>query len=175
MSSASLSTPLRSLPSVCAILLTADRPEFTKGAIDCFRSQSYANKHLLIWDSGKDPSSLTGAGCSSEIFTVYDDPAGRTIGELRNRANDFRSPYWSADIFVHFDSDDHSHADRISEQVRLLQATGAGCVGYNQMLFWKGSRREEAIAQQTTRAGGRAKHSPNSAWIGHRLLDGWIS
>jgi hypothetical protein len=37
----------------------------------------------------------------------------------------------------HWDDDDWSHPNRIAEQVALLQATEADCVGYNEMLFWR--------------------------------------
>ena len=40
------------------------------------------------------------------------------------------------EVFVHFDSDDLSHPNRIAEQVAFLQSSGADVVGYNQMLFW---------------------------------------
>lgn len=41
-------------PTVCAILLTCDRPELAAKAVECFRKQTYGNKTLLIWDSGGD-------------------------------------------------------------------------------------------------------------------------
>jgi hypothetical protein len=41
------------------------------------------------------------------------------------------------DILIHWDDDDWSHPNRIAEQVALLQASGADCVGYNEMLFWR--------------------------------------
>ena len=57
-----------------------------------------------------------------------------TIGALRNQANQYAA---LAEVFVHFDDDDYSHPNRIAEQVALLQASGADCVGYNEMLFWR--------------------------------------
>jgi len=52
---------------------------------------------------------------------------------MRNYANSLLT---DCDIVCHWDDDDWSHLNRIAEQVALLQATGADCVGYNEMLFW---------------------------------------
>jgi hypothetical protein len=57
-----------------------------------------------------------------------------SIGWLRNEAN---TSFPSVDIIAHFDDDDWSHPNRLTEQVALLQASGADAVGYNEMLFWR--------------------------------------
>ena len=71
----------------------------------------------MIYDNGKElawPQDLQ----KNEIYvTAVHDPK-ITIGELRNHANAFVS----TDIICHFDSDDWSHPNRMSEQVALLQA-----------------------------------------------------
>ena len=38
---------------------------------------------------------------------------------------------------MHWDDDDYSHPNRIAEQVALMQSSGADCVGYREMLFWR--------------------------------------
>jgi glycosyltransferase involved in cell wall biosynthesis len=127
-------------PTVCAILLTADRPEMTKRTIRCFVAQTYKNKRLLIYDSSKRVSENYSYGFNDMSVLHHLVPPGRTIGALRNEANnaacELDVPY-KPDIIVHFDSDDWSHPNRINEQVALLQASGADCVGYNEMLFWR--------------------------------------
>ncbi len=98
-------------PDVAAIMLCNGRPEMVRRAIRSFESQSYENKRLIVFENTGD----------------------RSIGRLRNEANALAG---NADILVHFDSDDWSHPNRISEQVALLQSSGAECVGYHEMLFW---------------------------------------
>jgi glycosyltransferase involved in cell wall biosynthesis len=123
-------------PTVCCICLTADRPEMTNQAVQCFRAQTYPHAWLLVYNTGD--SDEIECGCNPECFHVKVACRGLTIGTLRNLANDFKSPYHQpSDIIVTWDSDDWSHPNRITEQVALLQASGADCVGYNEMLFWR--------------------------------------
>lgn len=145
-------------PTVCAVMLTRDRPELAAKAVECFRRQTYENKRLLIMNSGAasigfdDWAKLTAGG----IMELHrPEVNGFTIGALRNVAieateNLFlrripenvlmdQSPDWIP-IIVHWDDDDWSHPNRIAEQVALLQASGADVVGYNEMLFWREPR-----------------------------------
>ena len=128
--------PSKTEPSVCAICITADRPDMTAEAIQCFRAQDYANKRLLVYDTGAKPIHDLDIGDSEwPEWYAQRGPARATIGELRNLAATFPMAA-NADIIIHLDSDDYSHANRFSEQVALLQSSGADCVGYNEMLFW---------------------------------------
>lgn len=124
-------------PSACATLLTADRPEMTRQAIECFRAQTYENKRLLILDTGKSRNDahvyIGNHGQPENERLLWNPAAKETIGELRNLA----ASMTDADIIVTFDSDDWSHPNRIAEQVALLKSSGADVVGYNSMLFWR--------------------------------------
>lgn len=127
---------MKSEPTVCAILLTADRPELAKRAVECFRRQTYPAKRLLIWDSGPcDALAEEDDGEDGPVAWVPMMSAhGATIGQLRNDALSFWTEF---PIIVHFDDDDYSHPNRIAEQVALLQSSGADCAGYREMLFWR--------------------------------------
>ncbi len=105
-------------------------------AVQAFRSQTYQNKRLLIWDtSGVRPFAYSWDLPDNEHVT--EDVAEFTIGELRNRANGWEYGKERPDIFIHWDDDDWSHPNRIAEQVALLQASGKQGVGYRDMLFWR--------------------------------------
>lgn len=126
-------------PTVCAIMLTANRPEMARRAIECFRAQTYQAKWLFILDS-VDPSmkAVFGIGLIDHVWINRELYGGcETIGQLRNTAIREASECFSADILIHFDDDDWSHPNRIAEQVALLQSSGADVVGYNEMLFWR--------------------------------------
>lgn len=129
-------------PLVCAVMLTKDRPDMAKRAVECFRGQTYQNRILLVFDSGEEAVRL---GPLNE-FHVVASPVCRTmpIGTLRNMANaqgaSWASPLRRPEILIHFDDDDVSHPNRIAEQVALLQASGKQAVGYRDMLFWRDER-----------------------------------
>ena len=140
------------MPTVCAVMLTADRPEMAKRAVECFRAQTYPAKRLLILDSATHHATGLpwgeGNATSGDTTTVWTpDMNGKTVGELRNAAN-AESIGWGVwhltqrafvvpDILIHWDDDDYSHPERIAEQVALLQASNADAVGYREMLFWR--------------------------------------
>ena len=150
---------------VAAVMLTKDRGEMARQAVASFRAQTYdpASRMLLIFDTGDltwyDPRSdaeriaeqvaLLQSFFDTGDLTWYDPRSDAenehqigftnrnldwTIGQLRNEANSLTSRF---DVIVHWDSDDWSHPNRIAEQVALLQSSGADCVGYRQMLFWR--------------------------------------
>ena len=98
-------------PKVSCVMLICGRPELTARAIRCFEAQTYEPKELVQYHNSGD----------------------RPIGALRNAANALAT----GEVICHWDSDDYSHPNRIAEQVALLQASGAECVGYNEMLFWR--------------------------------------
>jgi hypothetical protein len=96
----------------CVMLMSPGREAFQHQAVRCFDSQTYTGGLRLL--------------------TLPADPA-RTIGAMRNYANSLLT---DCDIVCHWDDDDWSHPNRISEQVALLLATGDHAVGYNEVLFW---------------------------------------
>jgi glycosyltransferase involved in cell wall biosynthesis len=118
-------------PLVCAIMLTKDRTEMLRRAVQSFRAQTYPNKWLIVLDSGGNAGVERLTLGSVEIYTHL-EPA--SIGKLRNVAVELAR---AADIIVHVDDDDWSHPNRIAEQVAHLQASGADVVGYNELLFWR--------------------------------------
>lgn len=167
-------------PLACCIMLTKDRPEMAKRAVESFGRQTYQNKRLYIFDTGKIPCVAILPDGYPDFNIVYHrgQSHGASIGALRNLAN-----WWGcrsnssnppdADILIHFDDDDWSHPNRITEQVALLQASGKQCVGYRDMIFGK---------QATLDGAGLCTHcSANSAYYcaeeaGNCALDGqaWL-
>lgn len=142
-----------SVPLVAAVLLTADRQEFTRRAEYCFFAQSYKNSILLIVDSGEVLYEPQRSVFDKSQCHYRADP-GTNIGYLRNFANE-RASEIGAEIIMHFDSDDRSYPSRISEQVAALQALKGGpdsqraddgppvdLVGSREMMFWDSTKGE---------------------------------
>lgn len=114
-------------------MLTADRQRFTERAVRCFLSQTYADAHLLIYDTGERPyyHQLTRSGIG-RITVVYNPSArGHKIGALRNEGIDMVK----ADIIVHWDSDDWSAPERICYQHSTLQGENVAAHGFHNLLF----------------------------------------
>ena len=121
-------------------MLTRNRGAMAHQAIACFRAQTYSNKRLLILDSSEPADGTLPYGQVDATSVWMPDMCGKTVGELRNAANWCASGWGEAEIIIHLDSDDFSHPARFSEQVSLLRgSSGADCVGFNEMLFWRQS------------------------------------
>jgi len=123
-----------------------------------FHEQTYRNKRLLIYDTSEAPGFTKPE--DGEVWIYAPGDRGRTIGDLRNRANAHTDDVpWTTDIIAHWDSDDWSHPNRLAEQVALLcsgerelieigttfggerrrhagEWIGPDAVSYNEMLFW---------------------------------------
>ena len=164
-------------PTVCAVMLTAGRPEMARRAVEAFRAQMYPAKRLLILDSGPSRFDahvyIGNNGQPDNERLLWNPGAGEPVGQWRNIAA-LQSK--NVDILIHWDDDDYSHPNRIAEQVELLQSSGADAVGYNEMLFWreKVSRSEWHTHPDNCPCGtcgpGRrevatATYAPGEAWL----------
>lgn len=129
-------------PTVACVMLSRCRPEMVKRAWASYRKQTYADR----------------------VMVQYDNDGGKSIGALRNTANALTG----CDIICHWDSDDWSHPNRIAEQVALLQSSGAECVGYDEMLFWRDpTTGDKEIFARVARRAGMPESMPDwgEAWL----------
>ncbi len=135
-------------PLVCCICLTKDRPGYLKQAVECFKSQTYAEKHLVILDTGNPFVRMD--DIFAGLTTCRDHSiAGHSIGWLRNHC--LEKCQWPivpdrATIIAHWDDDDWSAPERLSDQVRhfrnnfegISDYSGPRCMitGYHDLLFY---------------------------------------
>lgn len=99
---------MSSEPLVSAIMPTLpERTVFRQQAIDCFESQTWPNKELVMLDE-----------------------AG-TVGAKRNRCISLSR----GEIIMHWDDDDWSAPGRMADQVNRLIVMDAEITGYHTMLF----------------------------------------
>jgi hypothetical protein len=107
-------------PLVCCIL-PYHRPEFVERARACFEAQIYKNKQLHEFNT---------------------EGLDWTIGEIRNwmilatisPAKNGLMP--TGTLFAHFDHDDWSASERLSEQVAFMQREQADIVGYSELAWY---------------------------------------
>lgn len=118
---------------VSAIMPTKGRQEFARMALDCFLSQDYPKKELVILDDIGEPS----FGATYILRVMSKNPNVRysriqdgTIPYKRNRC----CATANGEIITHFDSDDWSAPDRITDQVNRLGAYPM--TGYDSILFY---------------------------------------
>jgi hypothetical protein len=109
---------------------TADRRAFVPLAIEGFLEQDYPDRELVVLDDGDDPVD----------DLVPDDPRVRyrrlgrrtMLGAKRNLAVQGAR----GEVLLHWDDDDWYAPDRISRQVRALNAAGADVCGVSSLLFY---------------------------------------
>jgi glycosyltransferase involved in cell wall biosynthesis len=117
-------------PPVSCLMPTLDRRAFVPLAIEGFLGQDYPERELVILDDGDDPVA----------DLIPDDPRVRyerlerrtVLGAKRNLA----CQATRGEVLLHWDDDDWYAPDRISRQVRALDAAGADVCGVSSLLFY---------------------------------------
>lgn len=107
---------------------TRGRQAFAKQALDCFMSQTYPNKELVILDDSDEPSFPDGVDIPG---VRYYSGERRNIPTKRNLC----CGYAKDGIIMHFDSDDWSAPERMADQVNRMMESGKEFTGYHTMLF----------------------------------------
>jgi hypothetical protein len=106
-----------------------------KAALESFLAQDYVAKELIILDDADDPSfDFEQVGMPSVKYMRLFNRM--QIGYKRNQC----CRRAAGEIIVHFDSDDWSVPNRITDQVNVLLCSGKSVAGYHSMLFYDGNR-----------------------------------
>lgn len=116
-----------SRPFVTAICPTRNRRAWLPKAIKCFQAQTFPSKELLIVADGEQVADLIPADHRIRLIVLR---TPLSLGLKRN----FCCEQALGDVIVHFDDDDWSHPNRITEQVEALKGA-ARVVGYYSMYF----------------------------------------
>lgn len=113
-----------------AVLPTRGRAELARLAVDCFLSQTYHEKELVILDDFDTPSFPN--GITHPLIRYYQtENIIFNIPVKRNRVNALAK----GECIFHVDSDDWSAPNRMGDQVHRLEQTGLAVTGYHEMLF----------------------------------------
>lgn len=115
---------------------TRGRQEWAAQAVECFLSQDYPSKRLIIVDDAEDPSFPGGFPSDIRYRSIYYTARPVTIrNNIPEKLNMCAEIAVGSDILMRFDSDDWSAPTRMSEQVKRLEQTGQQVTGYRSMLF----------------------------------------
>jgi glycosyltransferase involved in cell wall biosynthesis len=115
---------------VTCLCLTRNRRNWLLQAIRCFQSQTYQNLTLLILADGHDVRDLVPDDERIQLIHLQEQ---RNIGEKRNFGCE-RAP---GEIICHWDDDDWSGPERVTDQVKRLGFCSV--TGFHTMRFTDGN------------------------------------
>ena len=113
-------------PSVSCLCVTRDKPAMLKRAVDCFRTQRYPNKQLVVvYETDDRPTEeLIRAEIRAEepirIVPVSAVPDKKTLGELRNLS----IAAADGEYVCQWDDDDWYDPERLSVQMERMRSAG---------------------------------------------------
>lgn len=114
-----------SYPLISCICITNNRPELLQKAINCFKSQNYLNKELVVSFPNTDTSTKKLLNRSQNndvrIFPIEREEE-ESLGNARNQA----IKKCHGDYVCIWDDDDWYHPSRISYQYNSIQNKGEG-------------------------------------------------
>jgi glycosyltransferase involved in cell wall biosynthesis len=123
------------LQKVSLILPTRGRRDWAKLALDCFVSQTWENKELVILDDMADPSFEDGFQFPEGTVYAMHGKEFHAIGKKRNACCNLAT----GEFIGHLDSDDWSSPTRIEEQLDLLVQSERAVCGFDSILFYQAS------------------------------------
>jgi mannosyltransferase OCH1-like enzyme/glycosyltransferase involved in cell wall biosynthesis len=127
-------------PLVSCLMVTKNRDQLARSAIECFLNQTYPDKELIIIDDG-DRHELEKfvTELNSPQIVYYRLPSqGLTLGELRNLAVEKATGYYLAQ----WDDDDLYHPQRLELQVQAIVDTNVdGCYLNSLYMWWPDQQR----------------------------------
>jgi glycosyltransferase involved in cell wall biosynthesis len=110
-------------------MITSNRREFILKALQCYLSQDFIDKELIVVDDGSDHVD----DLVNDVASIYYHPGVKlTVGEKRNLACTLAK----GEYIVHWDDDDWSAPHRLSEEFKMMEESKKPVVGYKTMLFY---------------------------------------
>ena len=99
-------------------MVTANRANLARRAVQCYLQQTYPNKELVIIDDGQEDYAPVLADVpAGELRYIKLEPApGQVLGTLRNRSLEEAT----GDFMAQWDDDDWYHPERIERQAGVL-------------------------------------------------------
>lgn len=106
-------------------MVTANRRNLARRAVECFLKQTYENKELVIVDDGKEDYApiLSDVPAHQLKYIKLKKEPDFVLGKLRNKSLE----YASGDYLIQWDDDDWYHQDRIKIQAEILNQGYDAC------------------------------------------------
>jgi len=113
-------------PLISCLMVTANRAEIARVAIECFSEQTWSNKELVIIDDGEEDYSdmIASFDCADHVRYIKLQPANPrlSLGELRNLSIDEAHGEWC----VQWDDDEWYHPERLAIQLDAAVSADVG-------------------------------------------------
>jgi glycosyltransferase involved in cell wall biosynthesis len=113
-------------PLISCLMVTANRADIARVAIECFSEQTWQNKELVIIDDGAEDYSdlITSFDCADLVRYIKLQPANPrlSLGELRNLSIEEARGEWC----VQWDDDEWYHPERLAIQLNAAAQADVG-------------------------------------------------
>jgi glycosyltransferase involved in cell wall biosynthesis len=112
-------------PLVSCIMITANRGHLVHRSAQCFASQSYKNKELVVIDDGSEDLEpiLQQYAPGHFRYLRLEKKEGQNLGFLRNLGLDEAK----GEYIAQWDDDDWYHPDRLTQQISALESGYDAC------------------------------------------------
>ena len=113
-------------PLISCLMVTANRADIARVAIECFSEQTWQNKELVIIDDGAEDYSdlIASFDCADLVRYIKLQPANPrlSLGELRNLSIEKAHGEWC----VQWDDDEWYHPERLAVQLNAAAQADVG-------------------------------------------------
>ncbi len=113
-------------PLISCLMVTANRADIARVAIECFKEQTWLNRELVIIDDGEEDYSdlIASFDCADLVRYIKLQPANPrlSLGELRNLSIEEARGEWC----VQWDDDEWYHPERLAIQLNAAVQADVG-------------------------------------------------
>jgi glycosyltransferase involved in cell wall biosynthesis len=145
-------------PLISCLMVTANRAEIARVAIECFSDQTWPNKELVIIDDGAEDYGdlIASFDCADLVRYIKLQPANPrlSLGELRNLSIEEAHGTWC----VQWDDDEWYHPERLAVQLNAAAQANVGASA----LKWTLMHVKEASDQSLTFRGDSGIATPGT-------------
>jgi UDP:flavonoid glycosyltransferase YjiC (YdhE family) len=146
-------------PLVSCLMVTRGWREPARWSVDCFRSQTYSNRELVVVTSNADGDLRAHLDELRDPRIRFADvaPHGASLGALRNLA----VAHARGEILCTWDDDDLFGADRLAASVTALLTSGAAAAFLERVTMWWPARQELTVS---------LRHAWENTMVAHRAV-----
>jgi hypothetical protein len=149
---------------VSCIMPTHNRRGLIRVALNCYLSQDWPDKELVVVDDGSDMVKDLIMQLVPDAVYIY-LAEKQVIGTKRNLACEATN----GEVICHFDDDDWSAAGRIRDQVTRLLDSSKQMTGYHSITYWNGTRAFRYVSPVPQYAVGTTLCYRKRFWQIHRF------